>query len=409
MQGQDTMISPPARSDIKPRLAPGHADLRPEAREAPPSGIVDVVNHGRLKPGLIPLWVGEGDLATPAFIVEAATRSLAAGETFYTWQRGIPELREAIARYHERVYGGTHAADRFFVTGSGMQAVQIAARMVAGVGDEVLIPVPAWPNFGAAIGVNGAKPVPVSMSLGENGVTLDIGRLAAAITPRTRAIAINSPANPTGWTASLDELAAILELAREHGLWIIADEIYNRFIYDGSRHAPSFRQVMDERDKIMFVQTFSKNWAMTGWRIGWLEAPAQFGQSIENLIQYATSGSPVFVQRAAIAALDEGDAFVDHQVARTRIGRDIVVDGLRATGRVATAAPVGAFYYFFAVDGVTDSKAFAIRLVDEGNVGLAPGSAFGAAPESGLRLCFARRHDDLEEAVRRIARVISTF
>ncbi len=391
-----------ATRDSHPPMRPSLADLRGEASAAPPSGIVDVVNHGRTKPGLIPLWVGEGDLATPAFIIEAATRSLAAGETFYTWQRGIPDLREALARYHERLFGGDVSADRFFVTGSGMQAVQIAIRMIAGPGDEVLIPTPAWPNFSAAIGINGAKAVDVPMTFGANGVTLDIARLAAAVTAQTRALALNSPANPTGWTATREELAAILALARQHGLWIIADEIYGRFVYDGTRHAPSFRDVMDENDKVVFVQTFSKNWAMTGWRIGWLEAPAQFGQVIENLIQYSTSGSPVFVQRAAIAALEHGEGFVTHQIERARQGRDIIVNGLKATGLVSAPAPVGAFYYFFNVEGMTDSRRFAIRLVDEANVGLAPGAAFGLGADAGLRLCFARKSEDLAEAVRRI-------
>lgn len=380
--------------------------IRPEAARAPVSGIVDVANRGRGKPGLIPLWVGEGDLPTPAFIAEAATRSLAAGETFYTWQRGIPELRQALARYHDRHYGAGHDPERFFVTGSGMQSVQIAARIVAGAGDEVLIPTPAWPNFAAAFELGGARSVSVPMDFGDNGVTLDLARLAAAVTPRTRAIALNSPANPTGWTASHDELVAILALARQHGLWIIADEIYGRFVYGGALRAPSFKDVMEPDDRIMFVQTFSKNWAMTGWRIGWLEAPAALGQVIENLIQYSTSGCPVFVQRGAIAALDHGESFVEHQIARAREGRDIVVSGLRATGRIRTAAPAGAFYYFFKVDGVTDSRAFAIRMIDEANVGLAPGSAFGEAGREGLRLCFARRADQLREAVERLARAL---
>jgi aspartate/methionine/tyrosine aminotransferase len=388
---------------------PAIAALRPEASAAPSSGIVDVVNHGRLKPGLIPLWVGEGDLPTPSFISDAATRSLAAGETFYTWQRGIPDLREALARYHERLFGRAFSPERFFVTGSGMQATQIAIRLVTGPGDEVLIPTPAWPNFGAAIGVNGATPVDVPMTFSANGVTLDLARLERAITPRTKVLAINTPANPTGWTASREELAAILAIARRHDLWIIADEIYGRFVYDGSAHAPSFHDVMDEGDKVLFVQSFSKNWAMTGWRIGWLEAPAHFGQIIENMIQYATSGSPVFVQRGAIAALDHGEGFLGHQIARAREAREIVVSGLQATGRVRTPAPVGAFYYFFSIDGVTDSRAFAIRLVDEGNVGLAPGSAFGTGAGEGLRLCYARRHDDLHEAVRRLQDVIATL
>lgn len=381
--------------------------LRPEAFGAPVSGIVDVVNRGRGKPGLIPLWVGEGDLPTPPFISEAATRSLAAGETFYTWQRGIPELRQALADYHDQLYGPGHNPENFFVTGSGMQAVQIAVRMIAGPGDEVLVPTPAWPNFSAAIEVNGARAVAVPMDFGDNGVSLDLERLAAAVTPATRALAINSPANPTGWTASREELAAILAMARRHGLWIIADEIYGRFVYDGSARAPSFKDVMEPGDKVMFVQTFSKNWAMTGWRVGWLEAPAAFGQVIENLIQYSTSGTPVFVQRGAIAALEQGEGFVAHQIARARAGRDIVVGGLKATGRVRTAAPAGAFYYFFRIDGVTDSRAFAIRMVEEANVGLAPGSAFGNAAPEGVRLCFARRADQLEEAVARLSAAIA--
>jgi aspartate/methionine/tyrosine aminotransferase len=390
-------------------VAPSLADLRGEARSAPSSGIVDVVNHGRTKPGLIPLWVGEGDLATPDFIIEAANRSLAAGETFYTWQRGVPELRAALARYHEALYGVPTPAERFFVTASGMQAAQIAVRMICGIGDEVVIPTPAWPNFAAAIGVGGGTPVEAPMTFGDNGVMLDMERIVSAITPRTRAIVINSPSNPTGWTASIDELRAILDLARQRGLWIIADEIYGRFVFDGAARAPSFRDIMDENDKVMFVQTFSKNWAMTGWRIGWLEAPAQYGQVIENLIQYSTSGCPVFVQRAATAALEQGEAFVAAQVARAAEGRRIVVDGLRATGRVVSPAPAGAFYYFFRVSGVTDTRAFAIRLVDEANVGLAPGEAFGKAGAGGLRFCFARRADDLAEAVARIARVLESM
>jgi aspartate/methionine/tyrosine aminotransferase len=382
-------------------------DLRPEARNAPESGIVEVVNHGRLKPDLIPLWVGEGDLPTPDFIVAAANKSLADGETFYTWQRGIPELREALARYHTTLYGKPLPSDRFFITGSGMQSVQIAVRLIAGPGDELVIPTPAWPNFAAAIGVAGAKAVCVPMDLAQGRFSLDLDKLEAAITPKTRAIIINSPANPTGWTATKAELTALLALARKHGVWIVADEIYGRFVYDGQPRAASFHDVMDADDRVLFVQTFSKNWAMTGWRIGWIEAPAAFGQIIENLIQYSTSGSPVFVQRAAIAALEEGEPFVAQQIARAAEGRRIIAEGLKATNRVSLAAPDGAFYQFFSVDGRQDSRALAIELVDSANVGLAPGTAFGPGGETGLRLCFARKASDLVEVVARIQRALA--
>lgn len=381
-------------------------DLRPEAREAPESGIVEVMNYGRLREGLIPLWVGEGDLPTPAFIREAAARSLAAGETFYTWQRGIPELREALARYHERLYGQPFSPERFFVTGSGMQSLQIVVRMIAGPGDELVIPTPAWPNFVAAASVGGARPVCVPMDYEQGRFTLDLAKLEAAITPKTRGVLINSPSNPTGWTATREEQEALLALSRKHGIWIVADEIYGRFVYDGSERAPSFHDIIAEEDRVLFVQTFSKNWAMTGWRIGWIEAPIAFGQVIENLIQYSTSGSPVFIQRGAVAALDEGEDFIAEQIARAAEGRRIVYEGLKATNRVSLAAPVGAFYQFFSVDGREDSRALALELVDKANVGLAPGLAFGPGGEKGLRLCFARKSSDLTEAVARLQKAL---
>ncbi|MFL5075829.1 MAG: pyridoxal phosphate-dependent aminotransferase [Microvirga sp.] len=384
--------------------------IRAEAEHAPESGIVEVANYARGRDGLIPLYVGEGDLSTPAFICEAATRALAAGETFYTWQRGIPDLRQALARYHERLYRRPCDPERFFVTIGGMHALQTAVRMIAGAGDEVVIPTPAWPNFAGALSVVGARAAQVPMTSGETGWQLDLDRLDAAVTARTRAIVVNSPANPTGWTAGLDELAAILSIARRRGLWIVADEIYARFAYDPARmiegRAPSFRDVMEPQDRILFVQTFSKNWAMTGWRIGWLEAPAALGQVIENLIQYSTSGVPAFQQRAAVAALEHGESFVAHQIERARRGRAIVCDGLLATGAVELPPPPGAFYAFLKVKGVSDARGLALRLVDEANVGLAPGTAFGDGGQGYLRLCFARKSEDLEEAVRRLAAVL---
>ncbi len=376
--------------------------LTPEALAAPASGIVEVMNYGRGRPGMIPLWAGEGDRPTPAFIMDAAIASMRAGETFYTWQRGIPELREALSRYHQRLYGVPVPMERFFVTGSGMQSVQIAMRMIAGAGDEVLVPTPAWPNFAAAIGIAGAVAVPVPMTLEPSGWHLDVDRLAASVTPRTRVIVINSPANPTGWTASRDDLAAILAVARRHGLWIVADEIYGRFVYDGSPRAASFRDVADPDERILYIQTFSKNWAMTGWRIGWLEAPPALGDVIENLIQYSTSGVAAFMQRGAVAALDEGDAFIAEQVAAAERSGRIVAEGLSATGRVRFAPMAGAFYLFFQVDGETDTRRLALRLVDEANVGIAPGTAFGPGGEAYLRLCYGRREEDIAEATRRL-------
>ena len=377
------------------------------ARSAPESGIVELANYGRGREGLIPLWVGEGDMPTPSFICEAATRALAAGETFYTWQRGIPPLREALARYHTALYGRSFEPEEFYVTGSGMQAIQIALTMIAGAGDEVVIPTPTWPNAAAAAGILGARAVEVPMSFGNDGWSLDLDRLAAAITAKTRALFIVSPSNPTGWTATRTDLVALLALARRHGLWIVADETYARFWYGEGPRAPSFFDVMDPQDRVLFVNTFSKNWAMTGWRIGWIVAHPSLGQVIENMIQYATSGVAQFMQRAAVAALERGESFVAHIVERASRGRDITCAALRATGRVRFAEPQGAFYLFFSVDGEPDSRRLALRLVDEANVGLAPGTAFGAGGERFMRLCFARNAEQLTTAMTRLCNVIS--
>jgi aspartate/methionine/tyrosine aminotransferase len=376
--------------------------LRAEAVDAPESGIVAVMNHGRTREGLIPLWAGEGDMPTPAFIAEAASRALAAGETFYTWQKGIPELRQALARYYARHFGRAFPDEEFIVTGSGMHAIQLALDAIAGKGDEVIYLSPAWPNFAAAAGIAGAKAVPVRLDPSDNGWICDVEKIAAALTPATKAIFVNTPSNPSGWTADRETLAAILDLARRRGLWIVADEIYSLFYYDGAR-APSFLDIMEPEDRILFVNSFSKNWAMTGWRVGWVKVHPSLQAVFENLIQYSNSGVAQFMQRGAVAALDEGDGFIAEQVARARQARDLACDILAQTGRARFCVPQGAFYLFFEIDGVPDSRAAAFEIVDQANVGLAPGTAFGVGWNSYFRLCFHRRLDQVEEATQRLA------
>ena len=377
------------------------SSLRPSAASLPESGILKVFNYGHRKEGLIPLWAGEGDLPTPQFICDAAARSMQAGETYYTANRGIPDLRNALAGYYTRLYGMPFASDEFFVTGGGMQAIQLAIQATAGSGDEVIVPMPAWPNFAGAIGIQGARVVPVAMTLAADGWTLNLDDVFAAVTPKTRAIVINSPSNPTGWTATRDELKAVLDFARARGLWIIADEIYARFHFAGGL-APSFLEFRRPEDRIIFVNTFSKMWAMTGWRIGWLQAPPEIGQVIENLVQYNTSGVATFMQRAGVAAIEDGETFAQEQLARAAAGRDIISKALLGSNKVRYAPPAGAFYAFFGIDGITDSMAAALRLVDEAAIGLAPGTAFGDSGQGYFRICFLRSQAPLQDAMGRL-------
>ena len=380
--------------------------LSPRALRAPESGIVEVVNYARGREGLIPLWVGEGNLPTPDFIARAASEALLRGETFYTWQRGIPELRAALSRYYARRFGAHLPDEHFYVVGSGMQAIKLAIEALASPGDDMVYLTPAWPNFAAAAALSGANPIAVPLDFAGGRWQLDLGRVEAAITPKTRVLFVNSPSNPTGWTATREDLESLLAIARRHDLWIIADEIYALYHYADGR-APSFLDVMEEGERIVFVNSFSKNWSMTGWRVGWIVAPPDMGQVLENLIQYSTSGVPQFLQQGAIAALDEGDGFVQANIDKAARNRDVFCDALIATNRVETLKPDGALYAFLKIDGVTDSRRAALDIVDRTNVGLAPGTAFGQGGELFMRACFLRDPAQVAEAAERLARYIA--
>ncbi|MDH6264700.1 aspartate/methionine/tyrosine aminotransferase [Rhizobium sp. SG_E_25_P2] len=382
--------------------------LSPQSLAAPESGIVEIVNYARTRDNLIPLWVGEGDSPTPQFIADAAIGSLNAGQTFYTYQRGIPELRRALSDYYARHFNKRLPAEHFYVVGSGMQAIKLAIEAVVKPGDEAIYLSPAWPNFAAALEISGGKAVPAVLNFVDGTWSIDIAKVEKAITAKTRALFINTPSNPCGWTATRADLEALLTLARAHDLWIIADEIYALYSFSAAR-APSFLDVMTESDKILFVNSFSKNWSMTGWRIGWIVAPPETGQVFENLVQYATSGVAEFIQRGGVAALDEGDHIIKANFEKARMSRDILCEALIATNRVATLKPDGALYTFLKIDGVTDSKKAAFDIVDKAGVGLAPGAAFGPGGESFLRACFLRDPSIISQAADRLSTYIRSL
>jgi aspartate/methionine/tyrosine aminotransferase len=376
--------------------------IRRIIHDLPGSKIGEVAATAFGDKSVIPLWFGEGDLPTPAFICDAATEALRRGETFYTWKRGLPPLREAIAAYVSRLHGATVAPERIMVTSSGMNAIMLTVQTLVGPGDNFVIVSPIWPNIVAAVETMGGEARQVALlPTPEGGWRLDLERLFDACDARTRAIFVNSPSNPTGWIMSAAEGEAILAFARQRGLWIVADDVYERIVYDDAA-APSFLAFADPEDRVLSMNSFSKAWAMTGWRLGWMVAPDAWNPVMDKLIEINTSGAPAFLQEAALVAIRDGEGLVATLIERCRTGREIVLQELSRFDRVRLARPAGAFYAFFGVDGVVDSLAFAKDIVQRCKVGLAPGIAFGPAGEAHLRLCFASSAARLEEAIGRL-------
>ena len=383
---------------------------RRAVRSLVPSQIREVANVGMGDPNILAFWFGEPDQVTPAYIRDAAVASLDAGETFYTQNFGIPELRASIAGYVSRWHRPV-TADHIAVTASGMSALMLSVEALIDPGDRVVCVTPLWPNLTEIPKILGAEVVRLPLSFAEDGWTLDIDRLIDALTPGTRAVLINSPNNPTGWTIEPADQTAVLEHCRKHGIWIIGDDVYERLYYADSSVqscAPSFLDLIDADDRIVSTNSFSKAWLMTGWRLGWIVAPSALMPDLGKLIEYNTSCSPAFVQRAAVVAITDGEETIARTLERYRAARDFLVGRLNAIPGIGAAAPRGAMYVFFRIDGVTDSLAFCKHLVREVGLGLAPGSAFGPEGEGYVRWCFAADIDRLADGVDRLTRATNT-
>ena len=407
-----------------PDSAPHSATARAAVHSLVASQIREVANAGMGDADILPFWFGEPDEITPAFIREAATASLARGETFYSENFGIPALRDAIARYVARLHGAI-GADRIAVTASGMSALMLAVEALVAPGDRVVVVTPMWPNLVEIPKILAADVVCVpldfhggtsdSLRASRSGAirprdgpsyswSLDVGRLLAALTPDTRLLLLNSPNNPTGWTIGRDAQAAILAHCRRQGTWIVADDVYERLVFDGSGCAPSFLALADADDRVVGTNSFSKSWCMTGFRLGWIVAPPSLMPDLGKLIEYNTSCSPVFVQRAGVAAVTDGEAWVARTRARLEAARDLLVTELARLPGIEVAPPPGAMYVFFRVAGLTDSLAYCKALVRDARLGLAPGSAFGPEGEGFIRWCFAADTARIADGVARFAR-----
>ena len=379
--------------------------VRPAIEAMEDSPILEVWRMGFSVDGVIGLWAGEPDMPTPRFICEAAEKGLAEGRTFYTHGRGIPELRQTIAAYLHRLYGKTISDDRIAVTSAGMNAVQLVCQALIEPGDKAVVITPSWPNIMRAMQISGADVKEVPLTSGADGWSLDLDAVFAAAGPKTKMIYLASPANPTGWMISPEQAKALLDFAKQRGIAIVSDEVYHRIVYDRPV-AFSFLDIADENDPVFIVNSFSKSWAMTGWRMGWLVYPKGYIDTFEKLIQFNTSGGQEFLQYGGIAAIRDGEPFVAEFVERCRRGREIINASLAKMNRVKNIPNNGSFYAMFEIDGVTDTIDFCKKAVVDARVGLAPGIAFGAGAEKMIRLCYAKSAENLTEAADRLGRFI---
>ena len=391
---------------------PAHA--RSIVQDLGASRIREVANAGIGREGVLPFWFGEPDETTPAFIREAAKAGLDAGETFYTHNYGLPTLRAAISAYLSALHAPI-SAERIAVTSSGVSALMLLSQMIINPGDRVVAVTPLWPNLVEIPRILGAEVVTVPLQFGRDPAAplweLDLDALLAALTPDTRAVLINSPNNPTGWVITRAQQEAILAHCRRHGIWIVADDVYERLVYDlpvdGRACAPSFLDIGAPEDRIISANSFSKSWLMTGWRLGWVVAPAEIMNDLGKLIEYNTSCAPGFVQRAGTVAIEQGADIIERTVTRYQTARDFLHARLNALPGITAPKPKGAMYLFFRVDGATDTLDLCKRLVREAGLGLAPGSAFGAEGEGYVRWCFASSLERLADGAQRLEKFLA--
>ncbi|CVI63490.1 pyridoxal phosphate-dependent aminotransferase (plasmid) [Agrobacterium leguminum] len=373
-----------------------------------PSLIRSLANGAMGRSDVLPFWFGESDQVTPVFIRDAAITSLQSGETFYPQNLGRPYLRAALSKYltklHERHVGSECVA----VVSAGINGLMLAAQTIMSPGDRVVAVTPLWPNVTEIPKILGASVTRVPLSISDGEWTLDVDRLLAALTPKTRVLILNSPGNPTGWMLKEEQVDIIVDHCRKYGIWILADDVYQRLVHQADlRCAPSFLSRYQDGDRIISVNSFSKAWLMTGFRIGWVVAPPAIIAEFEKLIEYNTCCVFEPSQRAAVAALEQGEDTITALRAHLRMTRNVLVERLRELPGVEVPNAGGGMYAFFRIDGVPDTISFARELLESAGIGLAPGDAFGPEGKGWLRCCHAVSIDKLEEGVSRIERFLT--
>jgi aminotransferase len=369
-----------------------------------PSGIRKFFDIVATMHDVISLGIGEPDFTTPAPILQAGIRSLQNGDTHYTSNAGILELRQALSAHLQRLYQISYdPGSELVITVGGSEALYLAATALLDQGDEVIVLTPCFVAYQAEVLLAGGVPIEVPCRV-ENNFDVDPEEIRAAITPRTKAILIGFPSNPTGAVASRERLLEIARMAEEHDLIVISDEIYDQLVY-GIDHV-CFPTLPGMRERTILLGGFSKDYAMTGWRIGYAAAPEHLMRGMMRIHQYTVMCSSTVAQKAAHEALINGEPYVHQMVAEYDRRRKLIVNGLNTIG-LKTFEPRGAFYAFPYVSGTgLDEETFASRLLQEERVAVVPGSAFGKGGEGFVRCSYATAYDKLEEALDRIERFV---
>jgi aspartate aminotransferase len=390
------------------------ATISSSALAVPHSRIRELAELAMGMEGVYKLYFGESNVPTPDFIKRAAQKAMADGFTFYTENAGLPSLRKSLARYYTELHGvELDPTSEISVTASGVQALNVAIRCMLDPGDEGIVLTPSWPNGSAIIQMANATCHEIPYTFSDGCYGIDFDALERVVTPRTRLLIYTSPSNPLGWVATEKDQERLLEFTRRHNLWLMADEVYERIYYPAltaaagpkglpSGSAPSILKKCNRDDAVVVIQSFSKAYCMTGWRLGWLVGRKDLVARASTLTEYVVSNAPSFTQRAGETALLWGEDLMRQMICRLRENRDFCYSVLSKVKGVTIQNPEGAFYLFLRVDGVTDSFAFCKQLLMETKVGLAPGVAFGAGGEGNVRVCYASDRPILEEAMARL-------
>ena len=362
-------------------------------------------------PRVLRLYFGESNLPTPEYLKVALDRAVRDGFTFYTENAGLPSLRQAIAAYYQRQQNvALDPSSEIVVTASGVQAIALSIRAVLDPGDEAIVLTPAWPNASAIVSLANARAIEIAQPLEGDVYTIDFDAIERAVTPRTRLLIYTSPSTPLGWVATRRQQERLLDFSRRQGLWLMADEVYDRLYYAGARlgePVPSILQLATRDDAVLVVHSFSKSYCMTGWRLGWMIARRDLARKCAQLNEFMVSCAAGFVQKAAETALNEGEEELTRMLRMLLDNRDFCAAKLRAMPRLTLPEPDGAFYLFPRVAGLRDSFGFCKRLLEDTRVGIAPGMAFGAGGEGSVRICYASGREVLEPAMQRLGEWLS--